>query len=84
MAAGGIEQELDAAKSCERVFGHVVNLGPLGDVDLDSQRPAAFPVDLRSRFASAFLVDVGANDIGAFACKDQRGGAADAAGRIPF
>ena len=65
--AGGIEQELDAAESCDRAFSHVVDLGPLGDVDLDSQRPAALPVDLRSRFVSAFLVDVGANDIGAFA-----------------
>jgi hypothetical protein len=79
--AGGIEQELDAAESCDRAFGHLVDLGPLGDIDLDSKRPAAIPLDLRSRFIGALLVDVGANDIGAFACKDQRGGAADAAGR---
>ena len=80
-SAGGIEQELDATKSCERAFGHCVDIGPLGNVDLDSQRPAAFPVDLRCRLISAFLVDVGANDVGAFACKDQRGGAANAACR---
>ena len=76
----GIEQELDAAESCDRALGHVVDFGPLGDVDLDSQRPAAVPIVVRSRFASAFLVDIGANDIGAFACKDQRSGATNAAG----
>ena len=79
--AGGIEQELDAAESCDRAFSHVVDLGPLGDVDLDSQRPAALPVDLPSCLPSASLVDVGANDIGSFTCKDQRGGAADPACR---
>src|SRR5262249_26182336 len=79
--AGGIEQELDAAKSCERALGHVVDLVPLGDVDLNGQSLAAFSINLRCRFAGAFLVDIGANDIGALAGKDQRGGAADAAGR---
>lgn len=62
-------------------FGHLFNLDPLGDVDLDGQCLAAFSINLRRGFAGAFLVEIGANDIGALARKNQRGGAPDAARR---
>jgi hypothetical protein len=79
--ARGIEQELDVAESCNCPFGHRFNLDPLSDVDLDGRCLAALSTNLRRRFGDAFLVDVGANDIGALARTDQRGGAADAARR---
>jgi hypothetical protein len=58
------------AESCNRTFGHLFNLDPLGDVDLDGQCLAAFSINLRRGFAGAFLVEIGANDIGALARKN--------------
>src|ERR1700731_1270272 len=45
--ARGVEQELDVAESCNRTFGHLFNLDPLGGVDLDGQCLAAFFINLR-------------------------------------
>jgi putative transposase len=36
---------------CNRTFGHLFNLDPLGDVDLDGQCLAAFSINLRRGFA---------------------------------
>ncbi len=60
---------------------HVVDLRARGDVDLERQRLAAFAVDRGGGVARAGFVDVGADDVGAFAREDQRRGAADAACR---
>ena len=57
----------------------LVDLGALGDVDLECQRLAAFGVDLPGGVLDARLVDVGADHVRAFACKDAGGGTADAA-----
>ena len=77
--AGRIEQEMNAAEAVERELDHVLDRGALGDVDGQRQRLGADRVDLLSRFLDTLFVDVGADDVGALAGKNQRGGAADAA-----
>lgn len=79
--AGGVEEELDLAESCNCAFRHFIHFDPFGDVDLDGKRLAAFPIDLRRCFAGSFLVDIGANDVGSLAGEDQRCRSPDAAPR---
>jgi hypothetical protein len=71
-----IEQKLHRAESIDRALHHIVDCRARGDVGLDRKCLAAFAVDQRRRFVCAGFVDIGADHIGAFAGKDQCGGAA--------
>ena len=77
--AGRIEQEVHAAEAVERELDHVLDGSASGDIDGERERLGAERVDLLSRFLDTLLVDIGANDVGALARENQRGGAADAA-----
>ena len=74
-----VEEELHRAECGDSALRHVVELGARGDVGLERERLAAGGIDRGSRVARTLLVDVGADDVGALAREDQRGGAADAA-----
>jgi hypothetical protein len=74
-----VEQELHVAERIKRTLDHVLDLRPLGDVDLERQRLTALGVDFTGGLLDAGLVEVGADHVGAFAREDVCGGAADAA-----
>jgi len=71
-----VEQELHASEAVDRQLHHVVDRRAPGHVDGERQRLGALGGHLLHGRLHAGLVDVGADQIGALAREDQRGGAA--------
>src|SRR5581483_6977708 len=72
-------QELHAAEAVDGQPDHVLDGRASGHIDVERKRLAANVVDLFGGLLDAFLVDIGAYDVGFLARENERRGATDAA-----
>jgi hypothetical protein len=69
-------QDIDAAPAPLRIGHHRLEVGALGDVGLERRRDAFLGGDHIDRLLGGGQIVIDAQDLGAFARKGQRGGAA--------